>query len=470
MGWLRWLLILVAVPACGPYLRYETRPELALSSRPTCTQGPLVLRAQALGGRWGERLVVRAVSPRAVRGSYTLTAGDRTVSRGSWASMSSLPPAYAPNSTARVLTADAVADNARCVARPQPEQAIATGEFRPGAAQLEPAAAEPPAAASAWPEPPPAGHVGPPPPPAEPAQPLPAVLEPPAAPADLVVVAEPSPPPGVRDVPIVNWTTENRDPDHVADPAAGTALTVTLWSTEPNDLEGVVFFIEQARAVPNVSEAEWLRHLAEEKAKEKAEADERLREYQARTQARAEHCRTHLDDEDCWGKGGYAALRARQNAPRPPPPKPVPQQPPVVHAPQPHDPEGPPPPPQAEPRPAQPSPGADWVSGYWQWTGFAWLWLGGWWRVPEADRVAQRTVVAPEAPPPLLVEVLAPPPVSGALWIQGTWSWQVHVGRPDVWVWIPGTWRMAPRPGAQWRAARWLLTGAGVRLDPGGWR
>jgi hypothetical protein len=45
---------------------------------------------------------------------------------------------------------------------------------------------------------------------------------------------------------------------------------------------------------------------------------------------------------------------------------------------------GPPPPPVHEERPAAPNPQADWIAGYWHWTGMQYAWIPGHWENPPS--------------------------------------------------------------------------------------
>lgn len=149
--------------------------------------------------------------------------------------------------------------------------------------------------------------------------------------------------------------------------APGADLHVRLWSDAPNDLEGVVFMI---------------RHLTSTRTP--AEVKQQL----AKDEARGE-------------RGDAVPANAR----------------PVRD-------HGPPPPPLAEARARAPDARAEWIAGYWTWTGSQWGWVAGFWR---DARVA---VPAPR------VEVPGSPPAGDALWIGGTWEL-----RAGAYVWIRGRWR-----------------------------
>ncbi len=123
----------------------------------------------------------------------------------------------------------------------------------------------------------------------------------------------------------------------------------------------------------------------------------------------------------------------------------------------------PPPPPHAERPPPKPSEHAEWIPGYWYWAEF-WFWIGGDWKVPDSDRTENRTIVAPMAPPPLVVEARSPSPTAIAVWADGYWAWNA-----TTYVWIAGSWRVPPQSGLRWRRADWIREGVRVRFNPGGW-
>ena len=54
------------------------------------------------------------------------------------------------------------------------------------------------------------------------------------------------------------------------------------------------------------------------------------------------------------------------------------------------------------------------------------------------------TIAVPSAPPPMLVQVVAPRPFARAVWIGGYWIWQRR------WVWAQGMWAAAPATGLRW--------------------
>jgi hypothetical protein len=121
-------------------------------------------------------------------------------------------------------------------------------------------------------------------------------------------------------------------------------IEVHVWSKLPRDMLGARLRITHSIDKPNVSDAEWEKHLA----KEEADAEKRWREQE----------------------------RKRKKEGKPPP-----EYPPLTH----HDdePTGAPPPPMAEVRPPAPAATAEWVPGYWMWSR-QWLWVAGRWQAPPA--------------------------------------------------------------------------------------
>lgn len=349
------LIALVFVPACGPHLRWRDHATRAFSVSDRCTQGPLVLDLPAAGARWGERIEVTAWSPRAVLGRAAIITSDE-------------PPQDVPFGQTRIQSvsvsgrsesiarADNHPENARCAVT---AAELSTGPNPPGGG-LTPGGTVPSGAGSAIPSP---GGI--------------------TVDAPAVRIVEPAPDEVAETIrrhaslwriAITGWATETSDPDRPPTLQPGARLRVRLWFPEPNDLEGVLFVVEHRVASPNVSDAEWVAHLRANIA-ERRQNDARA---QAEYHRRNERCAAHHEDEDCWGPGGYDAHVRRLREPRPQavatvaPPS----------APQPRDPDGPPPPPRVEARPPKPSVHADWVPGFWRWSGFSWSWISGRWRLP----------------------------------------------------------------------------------------
>ncbi|MEZ4366160.1 MAG: hypothetical protein R2939_07710 [Kofleriaceae bacterium] len=171
-----------------------------------------------------------------------------------------------------------------------------------------------------------------------------------------------------------------------------------------------------------------------------------------RVAERDAYCATAPDDARCWSAAERrqrdAVWAARIEVASRPPPLP----------------DGPPPAALAELVPPRLSASATWRPGYWHWTGADWLWLGGMWRVPDADLVAGATTTAPTAPPPLRTETPPPAPHAAVAWVAGFWQWD-----GTTWVWIAGSWQLRPSAGVRWRAASWERRGVGFVLVPGAW-
>ena len=204
------------------------------------------------------------------------------------------------------------------------------------------------------------------------------------------------------------------------------------------------------------------------------------RKKRAQLKKRRAYCAKRPNDEDCWGEGGLKGHQARQREKRriqrekrdayrrrlvsfkkqrkaererraamPKPPRTAP---PTARV--------------EDPGP-QPSRRAEWVDGFWQWTGYTWVWLSGWWKVPDLDIRSRATAIAPTAPPPIRIEVVGQPPCVGAVWMSGHWVW-----RARAWVWLAGRWTLPPRGKVRvrWQTSRWTkIQGGKVRLEPGRW-
>ncbi len=221
----------------------------------------------------------------------------------------------------------------------------------------------------------------------------------------------------------------------------GTRIGVRIWSPEPIDLEGAVIRITHNIEKPNVSEAEWDKHLAKREAEEQRRlAREKAKQAEPPQPGEFDQIqRTVASAEPDQDDRSWIGQRER-------------------------GPSGPPPAARAETPPPRPSVNAEWLAGYWHWNQDDWVWIGGSWRVPQADVAGGLTVRAPHAPPPLRAETqLAARP--GLIWIAGYWQWNGH-----DFVWVPGCYRRAPHAHARWRAARWQASGPGVVFLPGGWR
>jgi hypothetical protein len=68
-------------------------------------------------------------------------------------------------------------------------------------------------------------------------------------------------------------------------------------------------------------------------------------------------------------------------------------------------------------------------------------------------------------PPPVIVEAPAPTPGPGYVWTPGYYRWD---GR--AYIWVPGSWVMAPWPGARWVPPHWARRRGGWGFIEGHWR
>lgn len=209
----------------------------------------------------------------------------------------------------------------------------------------------------------------------------------------------------------------------------GSEIKVHVWSKVPNDVTGAMLRITHNTRKPNVSDEEWQKHLAKREDEWQKAANKRA-EREARTPGKKR-------PERRW------KTRTVKVEPQP---------------------TAPPPATKVEIRPPQPSVHAEWVPGYWHWAGGSWLWLAGRWRVPEADISAGLTVQAPYDPPPPRDESRSPQPFAGAVWVGGFWQWN-----GAAFVWIPGSWRVAPGVGVRWQVPYWRPRARGVVFVPGRW-
>ncbi|NVB77466.1 MAG: BcpO-related WXXGXW repeat protein [Kofleriaceae bacterium] len=217
---------------------------------------------------------------------------------------------------------------------------------------------------------------------------------------------------------IVSYYMESTSDGVPWDP--GMPLVVDIWSTEPLDLDGAVFVVVQRAAHADMTLETWTAYR---------DGDERWIKMWNAT----------LAGEVKAGRATYRDTAAR--APDAPPP------------------------PRAEIKPPSPSTHAEWIPGFWKLDG-EWIWSAGFWRVPESDIVAEQTVEAPVAPPPLKVET---PPSTPAVsvnlvWTPGYWAWN-----GSAYIWIEGAWRIPPQVNARWIAPTWSPRRGRLVLVPGGW-
>jgi len=175
-------------------------------------------------------------------------------------------------------------------------------------------------------------------------------------------------------------------------------------------------------------------------------------ELEQRRRERTEYCATATEDARCWEPAEWSRRRTAWSSRVQ-----------VALAP-PAQPEGPPPAPLPETTPPKLSANASWRPGYWHWIDGTWVWLAGMWRVPERDIVAELTTTAPAAPPAQKTETATVAPVRTAVWLPGFWQWD-----GAAWVWIAGSWQLAPEARVTWRVPEWRPRGNVHVLIPGGW-
>ena len=440
----------VAAAGCGPYMDYPVRDVRYFVADARCSQGPFEIRTNALGARWGEEFDLAAYSPRHLMGRYTVSVGGAEVASGTSERLRWVERSATTQDGASYYASESTyfeePQNERCVATTEELQAGSPGEGGTAGAGGSGGAS---------------GTIG-----AEGG-----AVEAAAAPVVALREVEAPTPEGVWSPEarlslglgryhIAGYSQFNEDLSRTAF-EAGIEILFRFWSVEPNDLEGVTFVLEHRVAQPDCSDEEWAEQLAEERA----DREEESREQQEEDEEWSAYCDAHHDDEECWGEGGYDAYQASwqesfeesgTQAGTPPPVEPT--------GPQPSDPTGPPPAPRPEARSPSPSVNAEWVPGYWHWSGFAWGWIAGLWRVPEADIEADLTTHAPEQPPPPLIETRPASPASNALWTAGYWQWD-----GDAFVWVKGSWQIPPSPESEWRPADWRIDVSGAVFLPGAW-
>jgi hypothetical protein len=201
---------------------------------------------------------------------------------------------------------------------------------------------------------------------------------------------------------------------------AGSPIRVVLFSPTPNDLAGARIRIVHSRLQPTVDDETWARHL-----------DQQARERAARDREPEPVAQTARPPND---------QLATLTVPTAPAARP-------------------------DPSPPRPSTSAEWLPGYWHWTGRDWLWLRGQWRVPASDVVAGKTQRAPHAPPALRSENAARVDAAGVVWVPGYWAWD---GR--AYVWIDGAIQRVPSDATSWQPPTWRVDVNGAIFVPGAWR
>jgi hypothetical protein len=78
---------------------------------------------------------------------------------------------------------------------------------------------------------------------------------------------------------------------------------------------------------------------------------------------------------------------------------------------------------------------------------------------------AMAEVVVRIAPPRMVVERRGPPPSRNHVWISGYHNWD-----GEHYVWVGGRWEQPPRPHSRWVAHHWEHRNGGYVLVEGRWR
>lgn len=473
------------------YLNDVHRADYWYRSPVSCAQGPFEIRIPVRGDSWGEKLTLQVYAPRKVAFRVDFRTSTEEEFHKSF------------------IGSEAQMDNQECLA-PETDSRVSSPEAPSGKSSTVAGVPEPAAPVD--------GGSAPLPAPAAPSVQLERIN-----PNDTSYQSRPSAKNPLVDTNIAAgemrmytlslFDAQRHEIEGPPPFAKGTEFIIRIWSVLPNDLRNVSFLLEHRQYKPEPSEKKYVAKLKkEQREREKAmierqrkaekRAQKRLREEERRRRKmaaagtvhqpprkaskprkysqlacvtgrykgrRVQICRkfTSLDeymhcigqprDIQCWHvprKGRWHYYIAE--APRPQP---------DAGKPQPRPADGPPPSPRDEMIPPKPSLNATWVPGYWKWSGFSWVWLFGFWRVPESDLQEEKTVVAPADPPPPKEEEPSFRPIEGAVWSAGYWHWDGH-----VWVWVPGRWMLAPQQGQTWVPASWRRTPRGIILVPGHWR
>jgi hypothetical protein len=199
--------------------------------------------------------------------------------------------------------------------------------------------------------------------------------------------------------------------------ASGTPFRVEIWSAEPIDLKDVTFVLRQRRVDASMTREAW------------AELQKKRDVWYARL--------------DTFEKS-HDDMFIRDDGGAPPPP-----------------------PARAETQPPKPSVHASWIPGYYHRDAASWIWVVGFWRVPDEDVKQELTTVAPSAPPPIRDDTAARAIIAAPrdlVWTEGHWQWD-----GARWVWVEGAWRLPPEHGATWQPPIWRPRGATFVFVPGGW-
>jgi len=472
------IFALLPFPACT-HLGSRHRQDYWYKTATRCAQGPFEIRVPSRGAPWGERVELLVFSPR----KLGLRVDYRTDDQEKF-------------NSSRLGDEDTM-ENKECLAQTETPGA-------PGGGPLEAVAKGP------------AGQPDVSPPPESPGKTGTRIPEP------ELILENPGQgkwqarPTTTQNYSLSLFDVQRGSPDGPPPFPKGKTIIIRIWSVLPNDFQDVRILIQHQAYVPYPNEKEYVAKLRKEERDRQRKAEKRQREWTRKQEKRQREwarrqelaaknpprptparparpskparvrkpvwqacvtgrynggrvaiCRKFGDyqeytrcikdpaDLPCWhrtrkGRWHYSiAERSGTAGDNRPKPRPA---------------DGPPPAPQAETQPPRASENATWVPGYWRWNGFQWLWLYGFWRVPQSDLDQEKTAVAPAEPPPARVEVVVPAPFPDAVWTPGYWHWQAA-----TWIWVPGRWLVPPSAGNQWLRPQWRRTPRGVILVPGHW-
>ncbi|HEY5949002.1 MAG TPA: YXWGXW repeat-containing protein [Kofleriaceae bacterium] len=358
------------IEAMKPASPYEFRDRVVYQPSDRCGQGPYRFETDALQAKYGEKIIVKACGKHEISGNYRMT----TVRKG-----------RKDDTDESAFGFDR--DNQACKAR---DVAVTSGSGGGGGSGIGGKGATPSGATSAAPTS--------------------------IKPIELQRVT--SVPDNCITTSVINMTWYARE-DSV--PLDG-HIMIDVWSDEPNDLEGLVFYIERHAVVADMTLERW--HA-----------------YQAATDAYDKAYRANLEIDVKSGRTTLLDMKVKTP---------------------------PPPPPRAETQPPRPSRNARWIPGYWLYADASFHWIAGLWDVPQADLEQQLTVQAPTPPPaapPVREEPVAPKPTTTAVWTPGNWQWDGH-----AYVWIEGAWRIPPDAQHTWQRPTWNVNAGKAIYVPGGWR
>lgn len=324
-------VVFLGIAACGPTLRSRPLKVHAYGSTRTCSQGPFVVDLPASGARWGEHIVIKAWSLRAIGGRYDIMVGDKVVSRGSFGKRHYQYRRTATNKGYPGWYQATVKgpDNSRCVAaagtQPAPS-ATSSGGGSSGDATPSPSADAPRRSTTA---------------------PSPKVIL-----FSSLSTAEYKERLSRRrnylrydllDLSLGKVETpEYPDckPSRKNEIPKNTRIRIRLWSETPNDMEGAWIEVQQNRFEPSVPEAKYLQHLDKRHAKclkktQRVAEKWKRRAKKSRTKRRTSRCRflvpvpgakiyayrptKYMDcscrgdnrSAGCWGAAGFSGYLAK---------------------------------------------------------------------------------------------------------------------------------------------------------------